>query len=222
MGLGTVSLWLLVFPAGFGWSWYPGSRFGHYWYHPAMVGFFGFGANIGWVPLAPFEVFRPWYGPGMRPGIGVAFGVGGFGVVGAFRNAGFATGVAIADFQRGAFNNRFLVNRTQLQQATLVRGALPVAPSALNRQFSARTPAAIGPRASLAGQRFISRPASAALCHPPRRLPAGSVSAKRLLGGRSRSGSWSAGNGVGPVRFAKANATEPASSEVLGRLPRRS
>ncbi|HYA17687.1 MAG TPA: FecR family protein, partial [Bryobacteraceae bacterium] len=62
------------FRVGFGWTWFPGSRLAHYWWHPAMVGFFGFGSNIGWVPLAPYERFRPWYGPGVTVGVGFGFG----------------------------------------------------------------------------------------------------------------------------------------------------
>ena len=60
---------------------FPARRYGHYWWHPAMVGFFGFGGagfgvgfgfgNVGWVPLAPFEVFHPWYGRGWYGGRGV-------------------------------------------------------------------------------------------------------------------------------------------------------
>ncbi len=56
-----------------GWLWYPGVLgVRHYW-SPALVGFFGWGGgvgfgfgfgNIGWVPLAPFEVFHPWWGRG--------------------------------------------------------------------------------------------------------------------------------------------------------------
>ena len=140
------------FRAGLGWSWFPGLRYGHYWYHPAMVGFFGFGGgvgvgfgfgNVGWVPLAPFEVFRPWYGPGW-------FGRGGSGggrfavannvnILGAFRNARVANGVnavSAQDFQRGAFGNRVAVNGAQLQRASLVRGAVPVNPTANNLRFS--------------------------------------------------------------------------------------
>ena len=64
-----------------GWAWYPGPRFGHYYWSPALVGFFGFGGyggfhagfgfgfgNVGWVPLAPFEAFHPWWGRGLYGG----------------------------------------------------------------------------------------------------------------------------------------------------------
>jgi hypothetical protein len=167
------------FRTGLGWSWFPGQRFGHYWYHPAMVGFFGFGGgagfgfgNVGWVPLAPFEAFRPWYGPGWFGGErfgGGRFGEGRFGVLAnvnvmnTFRNARFGGGVnavSAADFQRGAFSNRIAVNGGQLQQASLARGALPITPTANNLHFTNRA-AASGPRAEMTRQHFFSRMPSA-------------------------------------------------------------
>jgi hypothetical protein len=159
------------FRTGLGWSWFPGQRYGRYWYHPAMVGFFGFGGagfgvgfgfgNVGWVALAPFEVFHPWYGRG-------GFGGGRFGVVnnvnivGTFRNARVANGVnavSTQDFERGAFRNRVAVSGAQLQQASLVRGAVPVAPTANNLRFGERTASAASiPHGEAAGnQRFFSR-----------------------------------------------------------------
>ena len=63
----------------YGWAWYPGAYGYRYYWRPALVGFFGWGnvgvavgvgyggfgyGNIGWVPLAPHERFRPWYGRG--------------------------------------------------------------------------------------------------------------------------------------------------------------
>lgn len=167
------------FRTGLGWSWFPGYRYGHYWWHPAMVGFFGFGGgagfgvgfgfgNVGWIPLAPFEVFRPWYGPGWFGGGG--YGAGRFGVaanvniLSTFRNSRVANGVnavSAADFQRGVFGNRVAVSGAQLQQASLVRGAVPIAPTASNLRFSNRAASAAGPRADFGSQRFFSRmPAS--------------------------------------------------------------
>ena len=61
------------------------------------------------------------------------------------RNARFGNGVtavAAQDFQRGVFRNRIAVDRMQLQQASLVRGAVPVTPtreqSALQRSPGVR------------------------------------------------------------------------------------
>ena len=52
------------------------------------VGFgFGFG-NVGWVPLAPYEAFHPWYGAGAVAG---RFGGSNVAAVNAFRNARVAT-----------------------------------------------------------------------------------------------------------------------------------
>ncbi|HEY3838109.1 MAG TPA: DUF6600 domain-containing protein [Bryobacteraceae bacterium] len=167
---------------GVGWSWFPGQRFGHYWYHPALVGFFGFGGggvgfgfgNVGWIPLAPFEAFRPWYGPGWFGG--GRFGEGRFGVLAnvnvtnTFRNARFAGGVnavSATDFQRGAFNNRVAVSGAQLREASLARGALPITPSASNLRFSNRAVATSGPRAEMGSQRFFSR------------MPSGGAAAQR-------------------------------------------
>ena len=164
---------------GIGWTWFPGPRYGRYWYHPALVGFFGFGGagigvgfgfgNVGWVALAPFEVFHPWYGPGW-------FGGGRFvapnnlirnaNIMTAFRNARVPNGVVAVsaqDFQRGTFRNQIAVNRAQLLQGSLVRGAVPVTPTASNLRFSDRPVAAAAiPRNETGNQRFFSRMPAAA------------------------------------------------------------
>jgi len=166
---------------GFGWSWFPGARGGHYWYHPAMVGFFGFGGagfgvgfgfgNVGWVALAPFERFHPWYGPGWFGG-GGRFGltnrvVANANIMNTFRNAREGNGVVAVsaqDFQRGAFRNQIAVNRAQLVRGSLVRGAVPITPTANNLRFSERpVSAAAIPRNEAGGQqRFFSRMPAAA------------------------------------------------------------
>lgn len=162
------------FRTGFGWSWFPGARYGHYWWHPAMVGFFGFGGgfgvgfgfgNVGWVPLAPFERFHPWYGRGLYGGGGLGV-IANVNIMNSYRNARVANGVnavSAQDFQRGAFRNRIAVDRGQLQQASLVRGAVPVAPTASNLRYSERavSAAAIPHNQAAGNQRFFSRmPAS--------------------------------------------------------------
>jgi hypothetical protein len=154
----------------YGWAWFPGARSHHYWWHPAMVGFFGFGGggvgfgfgNIGWVPLAPFEVFHPWYGPGwFRGGRGVFVNyVHNVNVFNTFRNARFAGGVRAVragDFERGNFRNSVSVGRGDLMRASLVRGAVPISPSANNLRFSQRAAVVNGPRTDFGNQRFFSR-----------------------------------------------------------------
>jgi uncharacterized protein DUF6600/FecR-like protein len=153
-----------------GWCWYPGPVYGRAFWSPALVGFFGFGGGfgvgvgfgfggIGWVALAPFEVFHPWWGRGYYAG----FGGGAFGranivngnVVSTFRNAritGAVTGVNTADFGRRAqFTS---LNRSQIQSAGLVHGALPVAPDRSSLRMSDR--AASGNVAQSRAQSFAS------------------------------------------------------------------
>jgi hypothetical protein len=140
----------------FGWCWYPGV-FGvrHYW-SPALVGFFGFGrgagvgfgfGNIGWVPLAPFEVFRPWWGRGFgREGFNRSVNITNINIGNTFRNARFNNGinaVGVHEFQNGRFNNVQRFNGSQIREAGLVRGQMPIAPSSANLRFSDRQATAI-------------------------------------------------------------------------------
>ena len=226
------------FRTGFGWSWFPGPRYGHYWYHPAMVGFFGFGAgfgvgfgfgNVGWVPLAPFEPFHPWYGRG-------GFGGGRFGIganvnvvhnanlVGTYRNAGYGvngvTAVSAQDFQRGVFSNRIAVNRAQLAQVSMVRGTVPIAPTASNLRFSGRPVSASAiPRNESGNQRFFSRmPAGAATQRTPFAQQQAAVRSAMggAAGGERRAAGGSGGNS-GWRRFG-----EPSQSGGAGGVEPRS
>ena len=64
-----------------------------------------------------------------------------------YRNARVVNGVtavSAGDFQRGNFRNRVTVDRSELQRGSLVRGAVPLTPSADNLRFSNRTAAAVG------------------------------------------------------------------------------
>ena len=157
--------------AGGGWCWYPGTPFGHYYWSPAFVGFFGFGGHVGfgfgfgglgWVPLAPFERFHPWYGRGFYGG----FRNGGFGrntfivnnsnISNIYRNArvnGGVTGVNANQFGRGGAQHQTL-SHAQIQQAGLVRGAVPVAPGRSSLQMSNR--AATGNFPQSRAQNFAS------------------------------------------------------------------
>ena len=184
--------------ASFGWCWYPGA-FGmrHFW-SPARVGFFGFGrgvgfgigfggfgyGSIGWVPLAPFEAFHPWWGRGFN-GVGSfnrGINITSVNVTNIYRNARVANGISAVgaeDFRNGRFGSIQRVSGTQVGVAGSIRGQMPVGPSAASRQFSDRqaanvahssdsvhffsrgqqTPAQAG---RSAGQGTASRPAGAA------------------------------------------------------------
>ena len=139
-----------------GWAWYPGPVLAQSFLGARLrrllrfrrrlgvgVGF-GFG-GVGWVALAPFEVFHPWWGRGFYGGFrGGVFGnhttiVNNVNVVNSFRNArvtGGAIGVNAAGFGRGGQFSA--LNRSQLQSAGVVHGVLPVAPDRSSLRLSDR------------------------------------------------------------------------------------
>jgi hypothetical protein len=147
-------------PAYGGWLWYPGVLgVRHYW-SPALVGFFGWGGgfgfgfgfgNVGWVALAPFEMFHPWWGRGFY-GAGFAgrVNIANVNVYNTFRNARVANGVSgvtAANFRGGRFGGNIMhASGDQLRSAGLVRGQMPIGPSSANLRFSERG-SAFTPRA---------------------------------------------------------------------------
>src|SRR5579885_182008 len=146
------------FAPRYGWCWWPGA-FGvrHYW-RPALVAFFGWGGyggtsvgfgfgwgHVGWVPLAPYEPFHPWYGRGWysgyrAPSIAV---VNNTNIINVYRNARYLNGITAVNadrFGRGRIGPGDLVRvtSTDLQRASLVRGALPLAPDHQSIRFADR------------------------------------------------------------------------------------
>jgi len=137
----------------FGWAWYPGTVGERYYWRPALVGFFGWGSpgfgtsisfgfgNVGWVPLAPHEAFRPWYGRGYG-GRNVTI-VNNTNIGKTYRNGRFGEGVTsmrAGDFGRGAIRNGsgfVRANGEDLAHAGVMRGT-PFGPSREGRQFVAR------------------------------------------------------------------------------------
>jgi hypothetical protein len=133
------------------WWWYPGV-FGrpHYW-SPALVGFFGFGTggvafgfgNVGWVPLAPYETFHPWWGHGYYAG-GFNHGINitNVNITNVYQNARVGRGisaVSASDFQAGRFRNVARYSGDQVREAGVVRGAMPLSPSRSNLRFADRS-----------------------------------------------------------------------------------
>jgi hypothetical protein len=137
-----------------GWAWYPGPVGPYPYWAPAYVGFFGYGpgigvgfgfGGIGWVALAPFEIFHPWWGRGFYGGFRGGFGgfhtsiAGNVNVYNSFRNArvtGGAIGMSTGAFGRGGQISA--LNRGQLQSAGAVHGALPVSPDRSSLRFNDR------------------------------------------------------------------------------------
>ncbi|MBV8817982.1 MAG: FecR domain-containing protein [Acidobacteriaceae bacterium] len=154
---------------GYGWCWWPGSIFSSYLWNPALVGFFGWGGGfgigwggLGWIALAPFELFHPWWGHGWGHGWygRGGYGRGGYGrygnVMSAYRNAA-VRGAAITASGNSFGHGRATYGRAtqaQLRNASF-QGQLP-APSGASRQFSNRQ-ATPNPRlASAANRQFFN------------------------------------------------------------------
>jgi hypothetical protein len=156
--------------ANYGWCWYPGViGVRHYW-SPGLVAFFGYGGggfgvgfgfgHVGWVPLAPYEVFHPWWGRGF-------YGAGGFNrytnitninITNVYRNARVANGVTAvssADFREGRFNNLMRPGGDMLRSAGAIHGAMPLSPGAGAVHFANRQ-ASYVPHATMANQRFFT------------------------------------------------------------------
>lgn len=168
------------FRASYGWSWYPGAYRSHYWYRPALVGFFGFGGggfdgggfgggsgfglgfgfgNIGWCPLAPFERFHPWWGRGYGRGFTNINVVNNVNIYNTYRNARAFNGVSSVtaqQFQNGQFGRVSHPGAGLVQNAGLVRGQLPVTPSSANLRFNDRQTSATA-RSGFQQQNFVSR-----------------------------------------------------------------
>lgn len=162
--------------AGFGWCWYPGARGFHHYWSPALVAWFGYGGgggfgfgfgNVGWVPLAPFETFHPWWGRGFygREGFMRNVNVTNVNITNVYRNArinGGVSGMAAGDFRGGRFSSIGRVSGEQVRSAGLVRGQMPIAPTSANMHFANRS-ASFTPRTN-ENTRFFShqQPAGAA------------------------------------------------------------
>ena len=146
----------------YGWAWYPGAVSNRYYWRPALVGFFGWGnrgvnlsigvgfgyGNIGWVPLAPYEIYNPWYGPRYRNNTNITV-VNNINIVNVYRNARQTggrdgiTSINAGNFGRGRVDNsnNVRVTTTDLARAGRVQGPVPLEASRESRRYSERAPA---------------------------------------------------------------------------------
>jgi hypothetical protein len=153
------------YQSGIGWCWDPPEAETLPDWSPALVSFFGWGSassgwgsfgfgNVGWVPLAPNEIYYPWYTynpwqgynppPHTKPTPPPYHGV-------VHRNppvvrprprnldAGGASGVDAASFHAGNFSRATAVDSTRIVNPTFLREGSSLAPSPENYTFT-RTP----------------------------------------------------------------------------------
>ena len=130
-----------------GWGWYPGSYYSRHPWRPALVAFFGYGGprvgvaagfgHYGWIPLAPDEPYYPWYGRRYGYGRG-RMGSGNtilvdnsVNIYNNYRNARHHNGVSVVDageFSRGQILKARTMKSSELRQAKVMRGRVPVVP----------------------------------------------------------------------------------------------
>ena len=133
-----------------GWGWHPGSYASHHRWRPALVAFFGYNGpqvglgvrfgHYGWIPLAPGEPYYPWFGRRYR---GSSYGSGRVGsrntilvdnsinIYTNYRNARHRNGITVVDardFSRGQMLNARSLQASELRQARVMRGRIPVVP----------------------------------------------------------------------------------------------
>jgi hypothetical protein len=165
---------------GGAWHWYPGGIYARHYWRPALVAFFGWnswgGVNFGvgygrwgWVPLAPFEPYYPWYGSrwygGFRNRTYIDNSVrivNNVNITNVYRNARIGNAVTVVDgedFSRGRVGRAMRVDGNELARAHVMQGALPVAPQRDSLRLSDREARGQGiARSGDAGnERFFSR-----------------------------------------------------------------
>jgi hypothetical protein len=145
------------YDAPYGWCWFPGAFHARHYWSPGLVAFFGFGngvgfgfgfGNIGWVPLAPYERYYPWYGHRYYAGYrGGNYYHGGLhiahntNIYGGYRNARVRnglSGIGSHDFVNGRRARSIGFNDAGVRRASLVRGGLPVAPGTGSQRLTDR------------------------------------------------------------------------------------
>ncbi len=160
--------------SSWGWCWWPGGgpRVRHFW-RPALVSFIGWNSGfsvgigfgrVGWFPLAPREIYRPWYGGryygGGRSRVNIDNSVNvvnNVNITNVYRNArvnNAITAVDGADFSSGRVSRIHSVNRDDLSRASVVRGQVPVTPARESLRLADRE---VRGRESSGNDRFYSR-----------------------------------------------------------------
>lgn len=101
-------------------------------------------ADIGWIPLAPGEVYQPWYGQGYAYPTTVYYAVPNVtNIYNYYTNAQYYHGVAmvpISAWRGGNFSHRYYPERGRLRRIVLIRGAVPITPTTSNLFVRAEAP----------------------------------------------------------------------------------
>ena len=134
------------YAANVGWAWYPGAYAvaRPYVYRPALVAFFNFGGgggnfsvgfgNVGWVPIAPYEPFHPWWGGRSTVAYNTTI-VNNTTIINNYTNLhapGGIVGVTNRNFASGNFAGVRTLEPVEIRGAEPIRGVLPIVPTQRN------------------------------------------------------------------------------------------
>jgi hypothetical protein len=156
------------------WCWWPGGL-GRQWWRPGLVAWVGWGGvgvgvglggwgRVGWIPLAPYEPFYPWYGRGWYGrgwyGRGNTTIVNNINITNVYRNARVNDGVTVVQaesFGRGQSVRNVGLAGGDFDRASSMRGPVPIAPERDATRFSDRSARAGADGAGNVNDRFYSR-----------------------------------------------------------------
>jgi hypothetical protein len=172
-----------MYSAPYGWCWWPGAVHTRHFWSPALVAFFGVGnvrvglgfGNIGWVPLAPYERYYPWYGRNYYNGyrnntyVNNVRIVNNVNITNVYRNARIDRAVTVVDhdgFGRGRSGNAFRVRDGEGSRFSTFEGRVPITPGRDSLRVSDRD-AAVRTASNREDGRFFSRRQPAAVDRVP-------------------------------------------------------
>ncbi|HYP06609.1 MAG TPA: DUF6600 domain-containing protein [Bryobacteraceae bacterium] len=172
------------YSAPYGWCWWPGAVHTRHYWRPGLVAFFGFGnvrvglgfGNIGWVPLAPFERYRPWYGRnyynGYRNNTFVNNNVrivNNVNITNVYRNARIDQAVTVLDhdgFRGGRSGGAYRARDGEFSRVNAFEGRLPITPGRESLRLADRD-SSVRVASTRDDGRFFSRRAPAAVDRVP-------------------------------------------------------
>jgi len=162
--------------APYGWCWWPGPVHARHYWSPGLVAFFGFGSagvgfgfgNVGWVPLAPYERYYPWYGRGYYGGYrnGAYINnsvriVNNVNITNVYRNARIDHAMTVVDhdgFSRGRSGSAAGgIRGAEFSRASVMQGPLPFTPGRESQRLADREAVARTSEGRDAGRFFTHR-----------------------------------------------------------------
>ena len=228
----------------YGWGWYPGTpRLRHIW-RPALVSFIGAAIHsatfdrIAWVPLAPGEVYRPWYGRSIygfgrgRSALGNTIIVdNSVNIINNYRYARGGSGVSAVSylgadqFGAGGANTPRGMRFSQSARGVAIRGPLPVVP---NRASQGRVLPASSGNVRVASPKDWSRTSVSQLRDGTQRVPFDYQRAslrssvddfQRRYGSRSVAAASNTRTRASGVQASSGRQVRATSAPALGREP---